>query len=262
MALLPHQACCPAVAVRPHDSALQLQRHLSHTPRHPHSTRKVASHTGSEATTSSQHRRRTSRGLHVPPEGLRPSSYSSSGLSPTRASFGTTTYIEEEDDGSYSHMSLDRSPSPQHGGGWSSPGLTTPYDEANGRARSPIGAGKSYGNLNGGVTWASAKANSARVNGYPSYQSQNQGFFGRHYRKISQGLPYFAHGGQEDRYAEKEKLGRGRSGGYAPTRSGSLVESLGELPRRIGLLLSRRRKFVALLLMLLFVVLAWFHKRM
>lgn len=150
-------------------------------------------------------------------------------------------------------MSLDRSPSPHRDGGWSSPGLNTPYEDSNGRARSP---GKRYGDLNGGggpgVTWASAKANSARVNGYPSYQSQNQGFFARHYRKMSEGLPSFAHGGQEDRYAEKEKLGRGRSGGM----------SFRELPRRVGLLLSRRRKHVALFMVLLFAVLLWFQKRM
>jgi mannan polymerase II complex MNN10 subunit len=154
-------------------------------------------------------------------------------------------------------MSLDRSPSPRRGGGWSSPGLTSPYDSSSPRSRSPA---KKYGELNGGagVTWASAKANSARVNGYPSYvQSQNQGFFGRHYRKLSQSLPYFTHGGQEDRFAEKEKLGRGRAGGG----SGWGRWSWREVPRRVGLLLSRRRKYFALLLVLVLGVLAWFRER-
>ncbi|KXL46973.1 glycosyltransferase family 34 protein [Acidomyces richmondensis BFW] len=145
-------------------------------------------------------------------------------------------------------MSLDRSPSPQAGGGWSSPGLSPPYEETNGRSRSP---GKRYGALNGGVTWATAKAKSDRVSrGYPRYQSQNEGFFSRHYRRISEGLPYFAHGGQEDRFA-KEKLGRGRSLGRF---------SVAELPRRLGLLLSRRRKYVALAITLLFALLLWFQK--
>lgn len=147
-------------------------------------------------------------------------------------------------------MSLDRSPSPSRGGGWSSPGLTTPTGEGvNGRARSPAGA-------NGGhsVTWASAKANSAKVNGYPSYQSQNQGFFGRQYRSLSNGLPYFMHGGQEDRYAEKEKLGRGRSGG-------SRADLLTQIPRRIGLLLARRRRYAFLVLLSILAAVVWFIGR-
>lgn len=173
-------------------------------------------------------------------------------------------------------MSLDHSPSPQQGGGWSSPGLTTPYEDANpgsgavSRSRSP--AVKPFGDLNGGpggaasvsgagagaaggggVTWASAKSASARVNGYPRYQSQNEGFFTRHYRKISEGLPYFAHGGQEDRYAEKEKLGRGRIGGPGGFR---------ELPRRLGLLMSRRRKYVVLLLLFVFALMMWHNTGM
>ncbi|EMC93652.1 glycosyltransferase family 34 protein [Baudoinia panamericana UAMH 10762] len=163
-------------------------------------------------------------------------------------------------------MSLDRSPSPQRGGGWSSPGLNTPYDDTNGRARSP--AGRRYNDANGGtggggrdgVTWASAKANSARVNGYPTYQSQNQGFFGRHYRKISQSLPYFAHGGQEERYAEKEKLGRGRVSSWEAYGDGGGGMNLLDLPRRLALLLSRKRKYVALLLVVLLAVMAVFQK--
>lgn len=182
----------------------------------------------------------------MPADDLKPSS-------PTRQpSFSGHAFIEEEDRGGRrrGHMSLDRSPSPQAAGGWSSPGLTLPYEETNGRSRSP---GRRYGALNGGVTWATAKAGSDRVSrGYPRYQSQNEGFFSRHYRRISEGLPYFAHGGQEDRLVEKERLGRGRSWGNF---------SVAELPRRLGLLLSRRRKYVALAVMLLFALLLWFQKR-
>lgn len=148
-------------------------------------------------------------------------------------------------------MSLSRSPSPRRDGGWSSPGLTTPYDESNGRSRSPR---KAYGDINGGaqgVTWASAKANSARVNGYPSYQSQNKGFFSRHMRNLSESLPYFAHGGQEDRHAEKERSSRGRNSGG----------SWADVPRRIAFLLSRRRKYAAMLVLAIFAILLWFSKR-
>ncbi|KAF2769529.1 hypothetical protein EJ03DRAFT_272086 [Teratosphaeria nubilosa] len=146
-------------------------------------------------------------------------------------------------------MSLDRSPSRDRGGGWSSPGLTPPYDDANGgTARRP------HTGLNGGhnVTWANARAGSERVSkGYPRCHTQNEGFFSRHYRQLSQGLPYFAHGGQEDRLAEKEKLQRGRSGHVPPLK---------ELPRRLALLVSRRRKYVALLGLFLLALLVWFQK--
>ncbi|KAK5117711.1 hypothetical protein LTR62_005135 [Meristemomyces frigidus] len=199
--------------------------------------------------------------------------------SPPRTVSGSAVergYIEEEREGGgarngygYSRgrlttepMSLDHSPSPRQAGGWESPGLNSPFDQdhtvagiGNGRARSPaIQPRKGYGELNGGagVTWANAKANSARVNGYPSHSSQNQGFFGRHYRKMSQSLPaYFSHGGQEDRFAEKEKLGRGRSSGGG---------SWGDLPRRLGLLVSRRRKWVALVVMVVMALMLWYRE--
>lgn len=112
-----------------------------------------------------------------------------------------------------SYMSLSRSPSPRRGGGWASPGLTTPYDSVSGRSTPrpgytefPFNGGSSsYNN----VTWASAKAKSEEVNGYPSFSTQNNGFFSRHARQISRRLPSFNLGGRKD-YAEKEKLGRGR----------------------------------------------------
>lgn len=234
--------------------------------------------------TLSSHRRRTSRGVNAPSQGGRPSN-----LSPTKTTFRDTPFEEDVEEpprttaADYAFapappaggaMSLDHSPSPQRGGGWSSPGLTTPYEDANpgsgavSRSRSP--AVKSFGDLNGvgpggaaasvsgaggagGVTWASAKSASARVNGYPRYQSQNEGFFTRHYRKISEGLPYFAHGGQEDRYAEKEKLGRGRLAGPGGFR---------ELPRRLGLLMSRRRKYLVLVLLFVFALMIWYNTGM
>jgi hypothetical protein len=98
------------------------------------------------------------------------------------------------------NMSLSRSPSPQRGGGWSSPGLTTPYNGTSGRS-TPV---KQY--ANGGpanVTWAAAQARSADVRGYPSFQPRNQGFFSRHLRRLSATLPHI-------NYSDKEKLGRGR----------------------------------------------------
>ncbi|KAK5130459.1 hypothetical protein LTR08_002023 [Meristemomyces frigidus] len=137
-------------------------------------------------------------------------------------------------------MSLDRSPSRERGG-WSSPGLSIPYENG----------GKTYGDLNGGsghgVTWAKARAKSARVQN----QEQSQSFVARHYRTLSASLPYFAHGGQEDRFAEKEKSGRGRAGGGMGWR---------EIPRRVALLVSRRRKYVALMLLVLFAATMWYQE--
>jgi mannan polymerase II complex MNN10 subunit len=105
--------------------------------------------------------------------------------------------------------------------------------------------------MNGNVSWASAKERSARVNGYPSYQSTNKGFFGRFGRKLSMSLP-FAHGGQEERIAEKQQQERGRSGAAHSRAKWS------DVPRRIALLLARRRKLLAgVLTAILITVLFW-----
>ncbi|KAI9848945.1 MAG: alpha-1,6-mannosyltransferase [Sclerophora amabilis] len=103
-------------------------------------------------------------------------------------------------------MTLSRSPSPRPGGGWSTPGLNTAYSTNSGPS-SPV---KSFNADPNGVTWASASAKSHQVNGYPSFQTRNNGFFGRSYRKISGSLPTFNIGAGPRDYAEKEKLGRGR----------------------------------------------------
>ncbi|PBP23904.1 galactosyl transferase GMA12/MNN10 family protein [Diplocarpon rosae] len=105
-------------------------------------------------------------------------------------------------------MSLSRTPSPTTGGGWASPGLSSPFADINART-SPA---HSYRGANGAassVTWESAKAKSDGVHGYPAFSTQNNGFFNRHIRSISNSLPSFSLG-LEKSYAEKEKLGRGR----------------------------------------------------
>lgn len=104
-------------------------------------------------------------------------------------------------------MSLSRSPSPRPGGGWASPGLSSPYANVSGRS-SPNKMQRTGGN-GGSVTWESARAKSEEVNGYPSFSTKNNGFFNRHIRNISNSLPHF-HMGGDGSYAEKEKLGRGR----------------------------------------------------
>lgn len=148
-------------------------------------------------------------------------------------------------------MSLSRSPSPNRGGGWSSPGLTAPFDSVSGRSspRRPYG-GEFPFNANGGtngsnVTWASAEAKRDEINRYPSFSTKNNGFFSRNARRVSQSLPSFHVGGQRS-YAEKEKLGRGR---YNESRMKRILSHIGMIIWRM------RLRFVIVLGFLLAVIL-------
>lgn len=152
---------------------------------------------------------------------------------------GTVAFREEDESdldlrpngGGGGIMSLDRTPSPQPSGGWASPGLTTtsnPYESNHHRIPFPSsnsfdGASSSSSASNSAaaagkpISWANAKASSARVNGFASYSKprshqKNEGFFGRHMRQISQSLPVFMHGGgpEGERYELKEKPLRSR----------------------------------------------------
>ena len=138
-------------------------------------------------------------------------------------------------------MTLSRSPSPVAGGGWSSPGLTSDVTERSSTS-------KSY-RMNGGsnVTWESAKAKSEGVNGYPSFSTHNNGFFSRHYRRISSSLPHFNMG--DKTYAEKEKLERGRWIG----RDGSKLARVRSLARRVSRKLRLRGLIVIALIFLYFI---------
>ncbi|RSL96646.1 hypothetical protein CDV31_013382 [Fusarium ambrosium] len=93
-------------------------------------------------------------------------------------------------------MTLSRSPSPVPGGGWSSPGLT-------------LNSGRSSpANVSAGpVMWESAKMKHYNPSTYPSFSTQNKGFFSRHIRRLSSTLPRF---NNLQQYSDKEKLGRGR----------------------------------------------------
>ena len=134
-------------------------------------------------------------------------------------------------------MSLSRSPSPRGGGGWSSPGLTSPYDSVSGKSspRKTFGDVSMNGSASGdNVTWASAKARSEEVNGYPKFSTRNNGFFSRHARKISTSLPSFGMGGRRD-FADKEKLGRGRWPRISGSRTGRFLTYLGRIIWRLRL---------------------------
>ena len=130
-------------------------------------------------------------------------------------------------------MALSRSSSPRPGGGWASPGLNSPYASVSGRS-SPS---KSYRGDNGtanSVTWESAKAKSEGVNGYPSFSTQNNGFFNRHYRRISNSLPRF-NATPDKSYAEKEKLGRGRWLPRDGSKMARLRTAMGRVSRKTRL---------------------------
>jgi len=140
-------------------------------------------------------------------------------------------------------MSLSRSPSPQRKGGWSSPGLSTPR-------RSP----KPY-NMNNGhdVTWASAQARSAQVNGYPNKNSgYGFGFIGRHMRNFSSSLPTFNYR-EDDRYMEKEK----ERGAWRAANNTSVKGML----NRFGRMIWRLRLRVIPLLVLSILAIIFFFSR-
>ena len=144
----------------------------------------------------------------------------------------------------YKRMSLSRSPSPRRGGGWASPGLTD-FNNISGKSspRKPYGDIQANGSVSGsgdGVTWASAKAKSEEIKGYPSFSTQNNGFFSRHARKLSASLPTFSMGGRRD-YSDKEKLGRGRWPPMQGSRTGRFLTYAGRtiwrFRLRVGVLL-------------------------
>jgi mannan polymerase II complex MNN10 subunit len=69
------------------------------------------------------------------------------------------------------------------------------------------------------------------ANGYPSFSTQNQGFFTRHMRRISSSLPRF-NSGTGNTYAEREKFERG---GYSqnPTSGGRIRSFFARIGRRL-----------------------------
>ncbi|KAK0730493.1 galactosyl transferase GMA12/MNN10 family protein [Lasiosphaeris hirsuta] len=133
-------------------------------------------------------------------------------------------------------MSLSRSPSPVPGGGWSSPGLNI---NTSGRSSPSKAHAESSGTS---VMWESARQKRAGDSGYPSFSTQNKGFFTRHMRRLSSSLPRFSSG---QNYAEKEKLGRGqRSGPHLP-----LLGRLRGIVARMGRVMKIRLLIVLLILL-------------
>jgi len=126
---------------------------------------------------------------------------------------------------------MSRSPSPRPGG-WSSPGLSTPYDST----------GLANGSSSHNVTWASAQARSAEVKGHGGFNPRNQGFFAKHFRRISTSLPMS--------YGDKEKLGRGR-------QNNKLMQFL----NRIGWNIWRLRRSLGVILLIIFSIILFYVTR-
>ena len=172
-----------------------------------------------------QRRRRSSAARQLPPNNINlPDSAES------RSRLGTTSGLHGRSlgealpsiPGTPGAFEMSRSPSPQPGG-WSSPGLNAP--DYNGGRTSPYANGSSSHN----VTWASAQARSAEVKGYPAFTPRNQGFFGKHFRRISTSLP-FNHG-------DKEKLGRGRPQNKVMRFLNAIAWTVWRLRKRVALVL-------------------------
>jgi mannan polymerase II complex MNN10 subunit len=119
-------------------------------------------------------------------------------------------------------MTLSRSPSPHPGGGWSSPGLVPASSTA-----SPL---PSPGTVSpNAISWATAKAKSDEVRGYPSFSTRNSGFFSRQRHKISNRLPIFRRLSSRE-YVDKDDYGRD----WRPADSGGrgVLSLPGLFPRR------------------------------
>lgn len=100
---------------------------------------------------------------------------------------------------------------------------------------------RSYANGGSNVTWASAQARSAEVKGYPPFSIRNQGFFGRHFRRISQSLPHMP-------YNENDGYGRNKWRVNTNTKYGRLLAMLWRNIWRL------RRQIIVVLAIILSVV--------
>lgn len=147
-------------------------------------------------------------------------------------------------------MTLSRSPSPVPGGGWSSPGLNI---STSGRS-SPAPTFPGFVNGQPPSSWeASSRTRKMGERSYPAFETQNQGFFQRHMRRISNNLPRF---NTSTHYAEKEKLQQGR---WAAAQSAPLYGRARNMAGRIGRKSKLRALFVLLLLLAVWI---FFHSRM
>lgn len=144
------------------------------------------------------------------------------------------------------NMSLSRSPSPSPDGGWSSPGLNI-----NGSGRSS--PAKAYGDSNGSASHHQRITGASK---YPSFATQNQGFFTRHMRQLSSSLPRFnanAPNSRASSYSDKDK-----SKGRWEMGSSSLLGRVKLFFARMG---RTTRIRLALVLAVLAAIYIFYHSR-
>lgn len=221
--------CLPPPANQGHFSPCDAKIEISHR-RDIIAPITVASPASTQTQPGAQRRRRTSSAAnkHTPSLNLSGSQPSSDRLGTTSGLGGPAQPLPPIPGTPYTNMSLSRSPSPRGGGGWSSPGLTSPYESGKSSPRRTYGDVKNNGSAGTGVTWETAKARSDEVKGHPSYSTQNQGFFSRNARRLSTSFMK----GRD--FSDREKLGRGR----IPThydRAVRLLTALGRMAWRLRL---------------------------
>lgn len=135
------------------------------------------------------------------------------------------------------------------GGGWSSPGLNI---STSGRSSpAPVFPGLVNG-LQPSSWESSSRTRKMADRTYPAFETQNQGFFQRHMRRISNNLPRF---NTSTHYAEKEKVQRGR---WAAVQSLPLYGRLRNMTGRVG---RKTKLWILYLSLLLFAVWVFFHSR-
>ena len=93
-----------------------------------------------------------------------------------------------------------------------------------------------------GAGGASAQARSAEVKGYSGFQPRNQGFFSKHFRRISTSLPFTM---------EKEKTDRGRPQG----------NKVAQVLNRVWRTILRRQRSFGLLLVIFLSILMFYITR-
>ncbi|PLB33252.1 putative alpha-1,6-mannosyltransferase subunit [Aspergillus candidus] len=140
------------------------------------------------------------------------------------------------------------SPRPDGGRGWSTPSLTPHSGRSTPRSSELL----TPASVSSNISWASAKAKSEEIRGYPSFATRNNGFFSRSKRQISATLPRWRSPSGYDDYAEKDEKGAYPYYGGAPRRGCSPFGSGRSVLRR-----KRMRLVVVLLLGLVGYLYLW-----
>ncbi|KAL9055853.1 MAG: hypothetical protein Q9162_003279 [Coniocarpon cinnabarinum] len=145
-------------------------------------------------------------------------------------------------------MSLSRTPSPQQGGGWSSPGLVAPRSKHGSPARRSPSPRGHFADEPHQATWTTAQARSREVKGF---ETKRKSWIPRN---LSVSLPRFINQNAwntQNKYATKEKVNRGR----IPQNNMERLRMLGAVLTRGAF---RFRAQLAILLCFLLIVILYY----